>query len=99
MPTIPTTPIHTCRFCRASSIDKPLFKYGVRHYACAKCGLELFGGPKGERFLDALPLHQVMQLPFGDVMAAGWSLGEVQAYVSKREAAGQTAPIRWTPPR
>lgn len=80
---MPYLPINHCRFCRASSIDAALFKYSVRHYACARCGFARFG----QAFVDRLPLHQVGRLPYRAVLEAGIGLAVLERYVERRELA------------
>lgn len=46
-----------CRFCGEN--DEDLVKYGVRHYAHAKCGL----AREGVKFLDRLPLAELESFP------------------------------------
>jgi hypothetical protein len=46
-----------CRFCGKTGED--LVKYGVRHYAHAKCGL----AREGVKFLDRLPLAELESFP------------------------------------
>jgi hypothetical protein len=48
----------TCRFCKDYSGE--MFRYGPRHNAHAKCGLDRFSAD----FIDKLHPHQVGQLPF-----------------------------------
>lgn len=62
--------INTCRVCGQQEFDsslRPLFKYGVRHYAHGTCGLKKWGAT----FLDMIPQHQLGRLPFRFVSAAG----------------------------
>lgn len=47
-----------CRICK--KWDEPLFKYAVRHYAHAECGLTKWG----VEFLAMIPVHQVGNLPY-----------------------------------
>ena len=49
----------TCRFCRVSTNEDGLIKYGVRHYAHPKCGLQREGG----KFFDRLTLWQLTRFP------------------------------------
>lgn len=55
----------TCRFCK--KYHGAMFKYGTRHYAHAKCGIEKFGAG----FFDKLPTHMLGQLPYFVVSDAG----------------------------
>ena len=82
------THISHCRFCGADNLEKPLFKYGIRHYACAPCGLSMFPN-KGRDFLDKLPVHQIERMPFNALKDAGFSLDDVTRYCAARRAAGQ----------
>ena len=59
--------MNTCRLCKDYRNTAPLFKYGVRHYAHAKCGMEKFGA----EFFDKLPAHMLGQLPYFAVKDAG----------------------------
>lgn len=77
--------INTCRFCKTDSTKTTLFKYGVRHYACAPCGFRLFPN-NGRDFLDKLPTHQLGRIPFRAAEAAGWTLGQLAQYLAAREA-------------
>jgi hypothetical protein len=79
--------INHCRFCRMDNFKTPLFKYGVRHYACAPCGLNNF--PNGRAFLDKLPVHQIERMPFVALRNAGFSLDDIKQYCLARRAAGQ----------
>jgi hypothetical protein len=78
--------INACRFCKIDSTQRRLFKYGVRHYACAPCGFRLFPN-KGRDFLDKLPTHQLAILPYQAVVEAGWTLEQMTAYMNARQAA------------
>ena len=80
--------LNHCRFCDADSYGKePLFKYGVRHYACAPCGLNNF--PNARAFLDKLPLHEIERMPFGALRNAGFTLDDIKGYCETRKAGGQ----------
>jgi hypothetical protein len=59
--------MNTCRFCKEQTDDSHLVKYGVRHYAHAKCGLEA----KGVAFLDDLTDWQCTQFPYYAAVKAG----------------------------
>lgn len=61
--------IETCRLCKKTNYDgpEPLFKYGVRHYVHASCGLEKWG----EKFLDMIPAWQLQHLPYGPLVKHG----------------------------
>lgn len=54
-----------CRICK--KCDEPLFKYSTRHYAHASCALQKWGAA----FLDMIPKHQIGNLPYRAVEAAG----------------------------
>ena len=71
--------MNTCRLCKKS--DEPLFKYGVRHYCHAHCGL----GKWGAEFLQMLPAHMIGQLPWRALEGAGL-LGQAQALILARHA-------------
>jgi len=51
--------MNTCRFCKEQTTDH-LIKYGVRHYAHARCGLKA----QGAAFLDNLTDWQCGQFPY-----------------------------------
>lgn len=56
--------LRTCKFCGGQDLLRldgvpRLFKYSVRHYAHAACGLERMG----EKFLDAIPGHELHVFP------------------------------------
>lgn len=48
----------TCRFCRGQ--EGSMVKYGVRHYAHGRCGLQA----QGEAFFDNLTDWQCTQFPY-----------------------------------
>lgn len=48
----------TCRFCKKQSAT--LLKYGPRHYAHARCGLDA----QGEAFLDHFTDWQLSRFPY-----------------------------------
>lgn len=58
----------TCRFCKVS--DRDLVKYGTRHYAHARCGLDY----QGKAFLDNLTDWQVSRFPY--LLAVEFGLGD-----------------------
>jgi len=80
--------VNHCRFCGSDNFEKPLFKYGVRHYACAPCGLLSFG-ENGRGFLDKLPVHEIERMPFRALQDVGFSLTDIARYCKARRAAGQ----------
>lgn len=84
------TQINVCRFCKIDSTQRPLFKYGPRHYACAPCGFSTFGAG-GREFLDKLPTHQLGRLPYGAVLGAGWTIEQISDYTKAREARDRQA--------
>ncbi len=51
----------TCRFCHKWDLrdSSKLVKYGLRHYAHARCGLERFGVV----FFDRLSLFELTEFP------------------------------------
>lgn len=57
--------MNTCRFCKGYGDD--LVKYGVRHYAHAKCALEA----KGAAFFDYLTDWQCTRFPVIAAKRAG----------------------------
>jgi hypothetical protein len=58
--------MNTCRFCKNHDQDQ-LVKYGVRHYAHAKCGLKAMGAA----FFDRLTPWQATQFPYFAAKDAG----------------------------
>jgi hypothetical protein len=54
---MPSSNFHTCRLCKQSQMG--LFKYGVRSYAHARCGLKKWG----KDFFNKLPHHELSQFP------------------------------------
>lgn len=75
---------NACRLCGESSLDRELFKYGVRHYACAPCGFRRFGAA----FVDRLPLYQVERLPYRAVRDdAGLTSSILERYCDRRRLA------------
>lgn len=59
----------TCRFCKLPEQRAKLIKYGVRHYAHAKCGFDA----KGKAFIDALTDWQCYsQMPYRAAVEAGF---------------------------
>ena len=54
---MPSTNFHICRLCRQNQLG--LFKYGIRAYAHARCGLAEWGAD----FLRKLPKHELQQFP------------------------------------
>lgn len=76
--------MNTCRFCKDYNNAAPLFKYGVRHYAHAACGVKKFGFIP---FLDKLPVHQIKALPYRLCVDNGYEIDAMEAYAAKRERA------------
>ena len=68
--------MNTCRFCKKDSDEKRLFKYAVRHYACADCGLTKLGPV----FLDLIPEHELGNLPYRALQSAHL-LAEVESRI------------------
>jgi len=59
---------NTCRLCgNGESSSQALFKYGVRHYVHAECGLKKWGAS----LFDRLPAHQLGELPYRIMKRAG----------------------------
>lgn len=54
------THFSTCRFCEDDSPDRPMFKYGVRHYCHAECGFKRWGN----EFMTKIPAHQIGRIPY-----------------------------------
>jgi hypothetical protein len=50
----------TCRLCADTKYGRPLFRYGIRHYCHAECGLEKWGAI----FLGKIPRYEVGQIPY-----------------------------------
>lgn len=59
--------MNTCRVCKQQVFDGSLFKYGTRHYAHGRCGIEKFGAA----FLEMIPKHMVGRLPYFALEKAG----------------------------
>lgn len=59
--------MNTCRFCGGCESHNDLIKYGVRHYAHAKCGLQA----KGAAFFDSLHDWQIRNFPYFAAKDAG----------------------------
>jgi hypothetical protein len=53
---------HTCRLCKTdtNNLYRPLFRYSIRHWCHAECGLATWG----LEFLRMIPQHQVGQIPY-----------------------------------
>lgn len=46
---------NTCRLCGDVDVNRPVFRFGVRHYCHSDCGLAKWG----TEFLRKIPLHEV----------------------------------------
>ena len=87
----------TCRFCkdyRESRETGPLVRYGTRHYAHLRCGIE----KRGSLFLGGVPQYQLEQLPYFLLKDLGM-LDYVQETIKRRkvEEAAQRAMRQGTP--
>jgi hypothetical protein len=69
-----------CRFCK--EYGESLVKYGTRHYAHARCGLEA----QGEAFLDNLTDWQLSQFPYLVAKDFGFAERVEAAYYRQQEA-------------
>jgi len=54
--------MNSCRLCKLADYEsaEPLFKYSVRHYVHASCGLDRWG----IEFLFMIPRHEVGSIPY-----------------------------------
>lgn len=50
----------TCRLCSDTETWRPMFRYGIRHYCHAECGLRKFG----DSFIEKIPQHEIGNLPY-----------------------------------
>lgn len=55
---------HTCRLCDDNDPHRPLFRFGIRHYAHAECGLEKWGS----EFVRMIPRYEIGALPYCALM-------------------------------
>jgi hypothetical protein len=51
---------NTCRLCKDDDLDRPLLRYGIRHYCHAECGFAKWGA----EFLNKIPAHEVGMIPY-----------------------------------
>lgn len=80
-----------CRFCKESSPQSEMVKYGVRHHAHAVCLYQ----HRGIGALDELHPWQLRHLPIVALMGAGVSLEKVRGWQARiasddRELADET---------
>lgn len=84
--------MNTCRFCKKSDDAGRLVKYGPRHYAHARCGLDA----QGVAFLDNLTDWQVSTFPY--LVAKEYGLGErVEAAYARQEQQRKAQPSSANP--
>lgn len=51
---------NNCRLCKDRDTYRPVFRYALRHYAHAECGLAKWGS----EFLRKLSRHELRRIPF-----------------------------------
>jgi len=49
-----------CRLCKDTDIHRPMFRFGIRHYCHAECGLARWGS----EFVRMIPEHEIGQIPY-----------------------------------
>lgn len=85
--------MNTCRFCKTSG--EPLIKYGVRHYAHARCMLTVWGADTWDR----LHLWQLENFPFRIAQRAGLGQSLADAIAARQNENAKTGGLDRLPVR
>lgn len=68
-----------CRFCKESTLQSEMVKYGVRHHAHAVCLYQ----HRGIKAIDELHTWQLRHLPIVTMMSAGVTLKQVREWQAR----------------